>query len=207
MFGKMIALAGGCFLTFNGLALANSSTYTDLDLDQCEKVTEYEDGVQLKCEGYGEYPVYLKEGDLRQSVLFGNAKQMLIDEAFESFGPFNHVNTKIEWRLDEQGKPVAAILRWFIENTNPETGATDKESMGQVLVVSRVAQKDGDGLSCVVGYVDALSNPNANTLARNVADYEARDFACGYNEPLWWGDRGEKAGQTMNYLPEALRQE
>ncbi len=202
MFGKMIALAGGCFLVCSAAAFANSSTYTDLNLDQCEKITEYEDGVQLKCDGYGDYPVYLKEGDLRQAVLFGKVKQVLIDEAFESFGPFNHVNTKIEWRLDEQGKPIAAILRWFIENTNPETGAVDKDSTGQVLVVSSVA--DIDGVGCVVGYVDALDNPNANILARNIADYVAGGFSCAYNKPMWWGTRGEKAGQSMNYLPDSI---
>ncbi len=208
MSGKTTAvLAGGFYALLACSALANSSTYTDLDFDSCEKISEYEDGAQIKCTGYQDYPVYLKEGDLRQAVIFGKVDQLLIDEGFESFGQFNHVNTKIEWRLDDDGKPVAAILRWIIENANPDTGSVDGTNYGQVLVVSRVARGDGDGLSCVVGYVDALANDDANVLARNVADNEASDFACGYNEPMWWGERSEKAGQEMRYLPDGLKQE
>ncbi len=208
MFGKTTAvLAGGFYALLAYSAFANSSTYTDLDFDGCEKISEYEDGAQIRCSGYKDYPVYLKEGDLRQAVIFGKADQLLIDEGFESFGQFNHVNSKIEWRLDDDGKPVAAILRWIIENANSDTGSVDGTNNGQVLVVSRVASGEGDGMSCVVGYVDALTNKDANVLARNVADNEASDFACGYNEPMWWGERNEKAGQEMRYLPDGLKQE
>ncbi|MCO6184861.1 hypothetical protein [Rhizobium sp. L1K21] len=203
----ILAALGAVFFFSAGAAFANSSVYTDLVFEQCEKVSEYEDGVQLKCDGYEDYPVYFKEGDLREAVFFGKLSPLLIDEGFESFGSFNHVNTKVEWRLDEDGTPVAAILRWFIENVNPETGASDEKFRGQVLVVSRVAQGDEDGLGCVVGYVDALANKDANERAREIADEEALDFACGYNEPMWWGERGEKAGQEMRYLPESLKSE
>ncbi len=204
---KTVVLACGFYALLASSVLANSSTYTDLVFDGCEKISEYEDGAQIKCAGYQGYHVYLKEGDLRQAVIFGKVDQLLIDEGFESFGHFNHVNTKIEWRLGDDGKPVAAILRWFVENENPDTGAVDGTNNGEVLVVSRVARGEGDGLSCVVGYVDALANGAANTLARNVADNEAGDFACGYNEPMWWGERSEKAGQEMRYLPDSLKQE
>ena len=185
-----------------GSALANSSAYTDLDpeLNGCETIASDNIGGVWKCQGYRDYPFYFKEGDLRASVFFGPILQLLIEEGFESFGPFNSPGKKIEWRLDDSGKPFAAILRYFI--SDPEGSANG----GQVLVISRVAQAD-DGLSCVVGYVDARSNKNANELARKVADQDAADFACGYNEALWHGERGASAGMTSSYLPESLRQE
>ncbi|OCW59084.1 hypothetical protein AWJ14_04295 [Hoeflea olei] len=185
-----------------GAALANSSAYTDLDpeLAGCETIASDIAGGTWKCEGYRDYPVYFKEGDLRASVFFGHVAQVLIEDGFESFGPFNSTGKKIEWRLDDSGKPIAAILRYFV--SDPETAANG----GQVLVVSRVAQAD-DGLSCVVGYVDARSNDNANELARRVADQDAADFACGYTEAAWYGERGALAAMTSSHLPESLRQE
>lgn len=183
-------------------AAANESVYTDLDLDRCQTIATDEMGASMKCKGYKDYPIHFAEGDLRQSVLYGPVRAELIEGAFESFAAFNHINTKVEWRLDASGKPFAAILRWFIENVG-DTGMPTKEAEGQVLVISRVAQPE-DGLSCVVGYVDALSNPKANELARQVADGEASDFDCGFQEAMWIGKRGEKASEETHVWPEGL---
>lgn len=190
------------FLGPTGPALANESVYTDLNLDRCQTIAADEMGASMKCKGYKDYPIYFAEGDLRQSVLYGPVRAELIEGAFESFEPFNHVNTKVEWRLDASGKPFAAILRWFIENIG-DTGMPTKEAEGQVLVISRVAQPQ-DGLSCVVGYVDALSNSNANELARQVADSDAHDFACGVQEGMWIGKRGETTSEQTHVWPEGL---
>ena len=110
-------------------------------------------------------------------------------------GPFNQTNDTVEWRLSG-GRPFATILRWFIENSNPDTGAPDEAHRGQVLVVSRVAQP-GEGGACVVGYVDALANPNANEMARNVADTLAADFTCMSDTPVYHGQRGPLAGDPV----------
>jgi hypothetical protein len=187
-------------------SLANSSTYTKLDLDRCKKLSNYEAGGRMKCAGYKNYPVYFSEDDLRQSLRYGPAAKDLIEESFESFSQFNNVNLTIEWRLDSQGKPFAAIQRWFTDNPDPNTGASSPKNAGQVLVISRVAQPD-DGLSCVVGYVDALANPDANDLARKLADDNAADFACGYTEPMWDGAKGPKAGTPVSNLPDRLKAE
>lgn len=178
------------------------SAYTKLDLDNCQELFADDMGVSMKCAGYRDYDVYFTEGDLRQSVHYGPVRQELVDGAFESFAPFNYVNETIEWRLDRAGLPFAAIQRWFIENPGPD-GAPTKETTGQVLVVSRVA-RPGDGLSCVVGYIDALANADANVLAPQVADNDAVDFACGYQERQWYGKRGEKSGTETYSWPEGL---
>lgn len=199
------AIAIFAMLTLTGPVTAADSTYTDLDLDKCKTIASDDMGAIMKCKGLKGYDIHFLEGDLRQSMLYGPVRKELIEGAFESFEPFNHVNTKVEWRLDASGKPFAAILRWFIENIG-DTGSPTKEVEGQVLVISRVAQPD-DGLSCVVGYVDALSNANANELARQIADNEARDFACGYQESMWKGKRGGKTSEPTHVWPEGLAQE
>lgn len=202
VFRRLTTALAFAFLGLSVPALANESVYTDLNLDRCQTIAADDMGASMKCKGYKNYPIYFSEGDLRQSVLYGPVRAELIEGAFESFGAFNHVNTKVEWRLDASGKPFAAILRWFIENVS-DTGMPTKAAEGQVLVVARVAQPD-DGLSCVVGYVDALSNSNANELARQVADSDARDFACGYQEGMWVGKRGEKTSEQTHVWPEGL---
>ncbi len=190
---------------FGASALAATSTYTDIDLDKCKTISEPSDDdtgdfVMMECKGYLDYTVIFKEGDLRQSTYFGYLDQKIIDEAFDSFGRFNHIGAKVEWRLDDGGKPFAAILRYFIENPDEATGMPDKAHEGQVLVISRVGRPD-DRRGCVAGYVDALSNPDANELARKFADDMAAGFQCGAKTPEFIGVKGEKAGTPANYYP------
>ena len=158
-------------------------------------------GSSQKCTGLGELPVYVKEGDLRLSVFYGTVPQSYIDEGFETFSPFNTIGTKIEWRIDADGRTKAAILRWFLDNISPETGEVDPKRRGQVLVISRVAAGKGEK-GCMVGFVDALANADANQLARDTADALAADFRCGVDTPAYHGLRGETAGEPSRHLPE-----
>lgn len=179
-------------------ALAAESAYTDLDIDACKTIeapTDEPGGdfISTLCPGYGDYKVLFKEGDLRQSIHFGYLRKSIVDNSFETFGPFNHMNPKIEWRI-KNGKPVAAIQRFFIENMNPETGGADKKFMGQVLVISKVGQP-GLEEGCIAGLVDALANPEANVLARDVADNLAPGFKCGVDRATYHGIRGALAGE------------
>ena len=181
-----------------------TSAYTKLDFDRhCKIFNKHELGIDAKCSGYvqpgkpksQEWPVYFSEGDLRQMVRFGHAQKEA--RQWESFGEFNQIGQTIEWRLWD-GKPVAAILRWFIENTNPDTGIQDKKHQGQVLVVSTVADVDNRDNACVAGYVDARANKNANKLARQISDSLAPDFVCGIDKPKFHGARGKLAGNPTN---------
>jgi hypothetical protein len=182
------------------LAQANESAYSERNLDACKTLSQTDEGpsVTLQCDGYEDVGVYFKEGDLRQSQAYGPISKVWLDEAFESFGPFNHTNATIEWRLGTNGRLVATIVRWFV--SDPETTSDVTTRYGQVLVVATVATAENP-TSCVVGYVDALENKDANTLARTVADEEAPDFTCGVSEPQWHGKRGKLAGEPMRYLP------
>lgn len=185
-----------------GVAFAEDSAYTQRDLDRCETLSESDEGpsVTLKCGGYRGLAIYFKEDDLRQSQQYGPIGKAWLDEAFETFGPFNHAGDRIEWRLGADGAAFATIVRWFV--ADPETTGEGDARYGEILVVSTVARRENP-TSCVVGYVDALSNKDANILARRVADEEAKDFACGLGEPQWHGARGQLAGEPMRVLPGA----
>ncbi len=179
--------------------LANDSVYTDLDLDNCQTLAEDPMGVSLKCKGYRGEPVYFKEGDLRQSVFYGRVDQELIDGGFESFAAFNHINTKVEWRLGDDGNPL------------PQSCAGSSTIRGQMVARPgipwrnprrfRVGTADYGG-SCMVALVDAKANPDANALARQMADDTASDFACGMQEPEWVGKRGDLVSDRTFSWPE-----
>jgi hypothetical protein len=57
-----------------------------------------------------------------------------------------------------------------------------------VLVVTRLGPP---GETCHVGYVDALANPDANELARKIADEHARTFTCGKDKRIVLGKVGD----------------
>lgn len=182
-------------------AAAGESVYTDFPFDnpKCKSLLpdtgeeEPGGGVSLVCPGYKGFDVYYKEGDARATVHYGHLTGDLIANAWESFGAFNSVGEKIEWRVDASGVPFAAIQRYRLANFNPDTGTADEALKGEVLVVSRVGRPD-DKTGCFVGLVDARENKDANELARKVADNLAPAFQCGKDTPQYHGIRGPNAG-------------
>ena len=178
-----------------------TSVYTNLNFEKhCTILSQYELGVSAKCTGYtptgmgpdAQWPIYFAEGDLRQMVRFGHVNEET--DQWQSFGQFNQVGKTVEWRLSN-GKPIATILRWFVDSENPTTGAHEE---GQVLVVSTVANHSDPNNGCVVGYVDARANSNANVLARQVTDSVAEHFQCITDNPKFYGVRGPNSGTPTN---------
>jgi hypothetical protein len=161
----------------------NSSAYTDLDLSTCEQEPpDPNDPLQSGvwwCEGLNGIDVYVAEGDLRFFVSYG---EFADDQpaASETLPAFNTLGPRIEWRLDESGEPFATILRFQTESGEGAQGST--------LVVTRLSLL---GKVCHVGFVDAVANPDANALAREVADRVAPDFRCGEEEALEYGENLE----------------
>ena len=47
--------------------------------------------------------------------------------------------------------------------------------------------KVGADGTCQIGYVDARANPDANELARKIADEHAKGFQCGKDKPIVLG--------------------
>ena len=163
-----------------------TSAYTDLAADKtcttyaAADPNEGGDWANLVCDGYRGYPVFLFYGDARESLFYGFPPASDLAPVWESFDPFNSTGPKIEWRLERKGErtvPFATIHRWFVSDPYDETQNIE------VLVVEKVGQPhERDG--CAVGYVVASGNPNANEKARTIADMQAREFACGADQPV-----------------------
>jgi hypothetical protein len=126
-------------------------------------------GGKIFCPGPNGMQVMLADGDLRISMDYGNALRF---GPWESFGTFSDVHETIEWRrqpLDGEMQPFATIHRWIVG----PSGDTR-----EILVVSTVATGP-ENESCMVGFIDTTNTPEANRLARAVADRYARGFVCG----------------------------
>ena len=162
------------------------SVYTKFDAKKCKhtKGTEEEDYGSWLCPGYAGLQVHLSAGDQRMFVSYGSWKDSLA--AGQTFPGFNDVyEGTVEWRIEKNAhgkpRPFATILRWNIMTAEDHEKATGpSKATGRTLVVTRL----GPGGSCHVGYVDARANPNANDLARKIADENARSFKCGKDEPV-----------------------
>ncbi len=192
---KRYLLAGVIILLAPLGAWGGESAYSKLNLDKdCKFDAPSDDenagpGSSAKCQ-IGNFPtIYFDEGDLRQSIGFGAPKK------YQTFGQFNYINNVIEWR-SKNGKPYAAIVRFFIQNSHLDNNDGDKANLGQVLVVHRVA-KSSKGQTCIVGMVDARANANANVLARQIADKLATSFNCATDKAEYLGIKGKFAGGAM----------
>lgn len=132
---------------------------------------------QLLCPGPGELHLMLSDDDGRISLDYTKYPQF---GPWESFQTFNDVARTVEWRgqrLNGDMVPFATIHRWFV-------GAGEQQH--QFLVVNTVAHAP-DAESCMVGYIDASNTPDANKMARRVADKIALGFRCGEDRPRAYG--------------------
>ncbi|VAW17128.1 hypothetical protein MNBD_ALPHA11-1503 [hydrothermal vent metagenome] len=160
-----------------------SSTYTQLDLDNCKLLTRKElglptlekeemgiDGGRWLCVGYNNSIVYVSEGDLRFFVSFGQ-NAMREPAASQTLAPFNYLGETLEWRvknIDGSWVPFATILRWTTEigdGSQPD---------GSTLIVTKLEQ----GNVCQVARIDAKNVADANQVARDIADTKVDDFNC-----------------------------
>jgi hypothetical protein len=131
------------------------------------------DWSDVVCPGIGGYSYLISSTDGREAVTYGFAQR----PGMPTFGAFNYAHSTVEWRVGRsRGKtvPVAAIQRFYLANQNGEWKT-------QILVVSKVAQRDGGG-ACVVGYVSANEGASANRRARELSN-SAGSFRCGRDKP------------------------
>lgn len=166
------------------LSQAIDHAYTKIDLKACRHTPgrAAEDYGSWLCKGYSGIPIYISGGDQRSFVSYGrNAKKELANR--ESLMSFNGHGDVVEWRIetlpDGKKRPFAAIMRWSTTVQKEEPNPDGDIVRGQVLVITRL---DPGGV-CHVGYVDGRANPDANELARKIADETARRFRCGTDAP------------------------
>lgn len=184
----LVVVAGALLQPGMARAVGNTSVYTDFDSKSCRTLPlskEAGDEGAWLCPGHGKIKVRLDVADQRMAVSFvSGGKEEGVK--FETFPAFNDIYSgRIEWRL-KAGTAFATILRWNVMTLKDiETATGPTKPSGRVLVVTRL----GPGGSCHVGYVDAVANPDANELARQIADEKAQGFKCGTDKPETRGKR------------------
>lgn len=155
------------------------SEYTDLNVDKhCSTFAAGEKGEgdwsNFVCQGWRGYPVLIYYADAHESLFYGFPQGGDLAPNWESFDGFNQSGPRIEWRIERDGPravPFATIHRRSVT-------VSDGHKPVEVLVVQKVGElhaREG----CVVGYVVATGNPDANEKARRIADGIARGFSCG----------------------------
>jgi hypothetical protein len=186
-FARVLTVACAVLAASAASAQTIEYAYTPLDTAKCRHVPskEPEDYGHWTCKGYGSVTVWVAGGDQRMYISFGpRARNELA--ARQTLSAFNSEGKTIEWRLVRGGdgrlRPFATILRWNTTVTNDSGNPV----RGQVLVVTSLPP----GGVCHVGYVDGRANPNANDLAREIADKHARSFRCGKDKPITLGATG-----------------
>ena len=98
----------------------------------------------------------------------------------------------------ERSKAMATTMSWRCSRCSMATGslppepgppATDPGCGGVWPYLSTIATTPG-AESCIVGVIDTTDTPEANVLARAVADRYAADFVCGSAQPRAFGHVG-----------------
>lgn len=179
---------------------APESFYSRLDLETCGRVqpqsgqAQEDEGdagghppvFEAVCPGPEGWEVKVVEADLRFYVT--PRRVGAADGApGETLPAFNTIHTVGEWRGRWQNVsaagtgaqrvfvPHAFILRYFTDD-----GSGDAAGRGNMLVVFKVT---GEG-ACHLARVDARAVPDANAVARRLADERAPSFRCGADAPL-----------------------
>jgi hypothetical protein len=141
------------------------------------KTQDEEFGMQFRCRGVAGIDVIVHYEDARDTLTFGR-RGKTETALFNLGGPISGVRETLEWRGRRNAKgefaPYAAIARLAFEN--PNVAQADWRS---TLMVVRIAPNLKQ--SCLMGFVDARANADANDVARRVADQWAADPArpCG----------------------------
>ena len=143
---------------------APTSSYTPLDLDNCEIVSVAHAGegdwTHRRCRRGG-VELFVSEDDARFDIDAG------VDNGeWESAAALNELGPQLEWR-SEGGRPFALIYRYTMQEAMPGGRS--------MLAVESIGRPGRPG--CLVALIRAT--PGANVRARRIADTRARSFRCG----------------------------
>ncbi|MEX0590595.1 MAG: hypothetical protein WD207_05870 [Xanthobacteraceae bacterium] len=168
------------------------SHYSSVAIENCRTVDKAKPGdgewQVWACEGRAGLAVVRSAADLRETVSIGRSVAAARQEPAANawFGPFNLAGDTIEWRKEKGAKaPFAVIQRWSVSDSE-NIDATGRPTPYGLLIVTRLPP----GPVCHTAIIDVKENAEPNSLARKIADENARAFRCGTDPVLAAGNRG-----------------
>ncbi|WP_323762316.1 hypothetical protein [Maricaulis sp.] len=158
------------------------SQYTRIDEACVESQLPDEPVYEAVCPGLDGWLVHILSGEHGSASAYarpGMARSGYINAPMRGlYGGFHAV---VEWRLDG-GEAFATIHRYVHHNTPDVVEFYGGIEEPNTLIVTALAAEGGYAV-CPVAFVDASALPDANLIARSVADDLARGWDCG-NEPV-----------------------
>ena len=150
-----------------------ASAYGTLDLDQCEVLTQQEEGegATFRCGLIAGVPIFVQAGDGRFDLDAG-----VENDQFQTIAAFNEIAPRIEIRSDE-GAPFAVIFRY--------QDASLQSNNRSVIAVERIGTRDDPG--CRIAQIGGGAGA-ANQRAREIADLAADGETDCTAEPQVIGD-------------------
>lgn len=187
------ALAATMLLPAVAAAQDASSIYTQID-ETCARRWLPDDPVmEIACAGAPGWSLYVTASEHGEAVAYASHDSVRSDwinvPMRSLFGSFHDV---VEWRLHGDA-PVATIHRYRHYTPAEAMGAGEAEQTTHTLVVTAL-RNGSEPAACPVAYVDASAIPDANTLARTLADDVAPGWDCG-SEPARFDSPDDFAGR------------
>lgn len=176
MMTRIIAVTALIVSFAAGEARAAEFAYSATGGPTCTTIRSKREFNSWRCLGpAGHSAVFHDLGNMVAIELGPTRKEKAISEdglmwpgADKSFGE------RVEWRL-ANGKPYAAILRIWRQDFD------EKANMPLAVEELLIIKVSPHG-ACRLGTVDG-KRPNANTVAREMADTQAATFRCGVDQP------------------------
>lgn len=173
LLATVIIFAGGIASAAHA---AGQSAYTNIASGKCKLLERAKEGdgewARFQCKSFSKYRVFVDYDDARDYVRLKYGQMEI--KLRHGVSEFSRTGPKMEWRFDRGNKafPYAVIFRMY------HTKGSKRER--STLFVARISPNGG----CVVGSVAGNARPNANVLARKMADTRTQGFRCGTDQRI-----------------------
>lgn len=180
MTSRLIAIAVAVVLTAGSVGAAEF-TYSATSGPGCTNIRSKREFNSWRCQGPAGYSVVFHDLGNMVAVEIGPTRRerAIVEDGLLWQGADDKAfGDRLEWRL-AGGRPYAAILR--IRRSDFAMGANKAMTVEELLVIKVTPQG-----ACGIGVVDG-KNPDANALARDLADAFTAAFRCGADKPRAMG--------------------
>lgn len=171
-----VSLLGGNAVA--GQEAGLGSVYTRIDQDCSTTQLPDEPVYETVCPGHDGWSIHILSGEHGAAAAYISPDGTRSDTVYAPMrGLYGGFHTVLEWRL-ERGEAFATIHR-YVHHNPPELLDTMYDVEEPITLIVTALAAEGGYTVCPVAHIDASALPDANTLARDVADRLSRGWDCG----------------------------